>query len=55
MIDGPVFTLDRGTTPLLVSLLPVGTHIPADLRPAFEARALSVRALGQATLAWKPA
>ena len=42
MNERPVFTLERGSTPLLVSLPHVGTRIPADLRPGFETRALDV-------------
>jgi N-formylglutamate deformylase len=38
----PVFTLQPGTTPLLVSLPHVGTEIPAALRPLFQPRALAV-------------
>lgn len=37
-----IFTLHRGVTPLLVSLPHVGTVIPEDLRPQFEAHALAV-------------
>jgi N-formylglutamate deformylase len=37
-----VFTLTRGTRPLLVSLPHVGTHIPEALRPRFVDRALQV-------------
>ena len=38
----PVFTLHRGTAPLLVSLPHVGTRIPAALQPALVERALAV-------------
>jgi N-formylglutamate deformylase len=38
----PVYTLHRGTRPLLVSLPHVGTHIPEALRPRFVDRALQV-------------
>ncbi len=37
-----VFTLERGTAPLLLSLPHVGTAIPADLAPAFVPRALAL-------------
>ena len=35
----PVFTLDRGTAPLLLSLPHVGTVIPDDLVPVLVPRA----------------
>ena len=38
----PVFTLARGTAPLLVSLPHVGTAIPNDLAPALVPRALAL-------------
>ncbi len=38
----PVFTLSRGTAPLLVSLPHVGTAIPDDLVPALVPRALAL-------------
>ena len=38
----PVFRLERGTTPLLVSLPHVGTEIPAGLKPALVDRALAL-------------
>ena len=41
-MNEPVFTLQRGTRPLLVSLPHVGTVIPADLQPTFVPRALAV-------------
>ena len=41
-MNDPVFTLHRGSTPLLVSLPHVGTHIPEALRPRFVDRALQV-------------
>jgi N-formylglutamate deformylase len=37
-----VYTLYRGTRPLLLSLPHVGTHIPAELKPLFVGRALAV-------------
>jgi N-formylglutamate deformylase len=37
-----IFTLRRGTTPLLVSVPHVGTMIPEDIRRRYEARALAV-------------
>lgn len=40
--DSAPFTLHRGTTPLLVSLPHAGTHIPADLAPRLQPRALAV-------------
>lgn len=42
MNSAPVFTLDQGTAPLLVSLPHVGTEIPVDLRADFESFALDV-------------
>jgi N-formylglutamate deformylase len=42
MIDGTVFSLHRGTAPLLVSLPHVGTEIPDDVRASFVERALDV-------------
>jgi N-formylglutamate deformylase len=36
------FTLHRGTTPLLISMPHVGTHLPEDLKPRLVARALEV-------------
>lgn len=41
-MNEPVFTLHRGTRPLLVSLPHVGTVIPPELQPAFVPRALAV-------------
>ena len=41
-MSDPVLTLQRGTTPLLISLPHVGTGIPESLRPLFVERALSV-------------
>lgn len=38
----PVFTLQAGNSPLILSLPHVGTEIPAALRPAYSARALQV-------------
>jgi N-formylglutamate deformylase len=38
----PVFTLERGSAPLLLSLPHVGTVIPDDLAPAFAPRALAL-------------
>ena len=40
--DDTIFTLHRGSTPLLVSLPHVGTVIPDDLRPRLTPRALDV-------------
>lgn len=40
--NSPVYTLHRGSAPLLVSLPHVGTFIPDDLRPQLVARALDV-------------
>ncbi|MDE2370256.1 MAG: N-formylglutamate deformylase [Burkholderiales bacterium] len=37
-----VYTLHRGTTPLLISVPHVGTEIPADLAPRYTERALAV-------------
>ena len=37
-MNDSVFTLQRGTTPLLVSLPHTGTHIPEALRPLYVAR-----------------
>ena len=42
MIDGTVFSLRRGTAPLLVSLPHVGTEIPEDVRASFVERAFDV-------------
>ena len=36
------FSLHRGTTPLLISMPHVGTHLPEDLKPRLVARALEV-------------
>jgi N-formylglutamate deformylase len=41
-MSNEVFTLHRGTVPLLVSVPHAGTHIPADLQPRYNARALQV-------------
>jgi N-formylglutamate deformylase len=41
-MSDPVFALQRGTTPLLVSLPHVGTEIPDDLVPGFVPRALAL-------------
>ena len=38
----PVFTLHRGTTPLLVSMPHVGTHLPPELRERLAERACAV-------------
>ena len=38
----PTFALQRGSSPLLVSMPHIGTEIPAQLRPAFNPRALAV-------------
>jgi len=38
----PLFTLHRGTTPLLISMPHVGTHIPEAMRPLYTERALQV-------------
>ena len=38
----PVFTLHRGSTPLLLSLPHVGTRIPRELQPRYAERALAV-------------
>jgi len=38
----PILTLERGTTPLLISLPHVGTEIPAALKPLLVERALAV-------------
>ncbi|HEY1392624.1 MAG TPA: N-formylglutamate deformylase [Methylibium sp.] len=40
MSDDHVYTLHRGTTPLLLSLPHVGTEIPPELQPAYVPRAL---------------
>jgi N-formylglutamate deformylase len=37
-----IYTLHRGSTPLLISMPHVGTQIPAELRGAYTARALEV-------------
>ncbi|MBI5719420.1 MAG: N-formylglutamate deformylase [Burkholderiales bacterium] len=37
-----IFTLQRGTAPLLISMPHVGTHIPEALRPRYTPRALEV-------------
>ena len=42
MTEPPVLTLQRGSTPLLISLPHVGTDIPAGLKPLFVERALQV-------------
>jgi N-formylglutamate deformylase len=41
-MSDPVFTLARGSAPLLLSLPHVGTAIPDDLQPAFVPRALAL-------------
>ena len=41
-MNDPIFTLHRGSTPLLVSLPHVGTVIPEDQRARYAARALEV-------------
>lgn len=41
-MSAPVYTLHRGTAPLLVSTPHVGTRIPAQLQPRFSERALAV-------------
>ena len=41
-MNEPVFTLERGSTPLLLSLPHVGTTMPDELAPAFEPRALAL-------------
>ncbi|MDQ6640245.1 MAG: N-formylglutamate deformylase [Pseudomonadota bacterium] len=41
-MSDPVFTLERGSAPLLLSLPHVGTVIPDDLAPAFVPRALAL-------------
>ena len=38
----PTFSLQRGSSPLLVSMPHIGTEIPPELRPAFYPRALAV-------------
>jgi N-formylglutamate deformylase len=38
----PVFTLQQGTVPLLVSMPHIGTHIPSELQPHYAPRALEV-------------
>ena len=38
----PVYTLQQGTVPLLVSMPHIGTHIPAELRAQYAPRALQV-------------
>ena len=38
----PIYTLQRGTTPLLVSLPHAGTHIPPDIAERLQPRALQV-------------
>ena len=40
-MNGDVFTLYRGSTPLLLSLPHVGTHIPDELKPRLVERALA--------------
>lgn len=40
--DAPVYTLHRGTSPLVISFPHVGTEIPAELRPRYTDRALQV-------------
>lgn len=42
MLSHEVFTLRRGTTPLLISMPHVGTEMPADQRERYTARALDV-------------
>lgn len=42
MSSPPVFQLQQGTEPLLVSMPHIGTHIPADLRAGFVPQALQV-------------
>lgn len=42
MSNTPVYTLDRGSAPLVVSLPHVGTRIPADLASRYVERALAV-------------
>ena len=42
MIDGAVFSLHRGTAPVLVSLPHVGTEIPNDVRASLVERAFDV-------------
>ena len=39
---GPLYTLRRGTTPLLISMPHVGTQVPQELKPCFTERALEV-------------
>ncbi|WP_157268900.1 N-formylglutamate deformylase [Azohydromonas aeria] len=41
-MNEPVYTLQRGATPLLLSLPHVGTEIPADQQPRYVPRALEV-------------
>ena len=38
----PIYTLQRGRTPLLVSVPHAGTHLPADIAAALQPRALQV-------------
>jgi N-formylglutamate deformylase len=42
MPDQPTFTLQQGTSPLLISIPHVGTHIPAALRDRLQPRAQDV-------------
>jgi N-formylglutamate deformylase len=42
MIDPSLYKLQRGSTPLLVSLPHVGTWIPDELKPRYQTRALQV-------------
>ena len=41
-MNKPIFTLHRGSTPLLVSVPHTGTQIPPDLQPRYLPRALAV-------------
>ena len=41
-MNDPVYTLQRGRTPLLVSVPHAGTHLPADIAAALQPRALQV-------------
>ena len=40
--DPPVFQLQQGRVPLLVSMPHIGTHIPSELQPGFVSQALQV-------------
>ena len=40
--DTPIYRLQRGTRPLLISLPHVGQLIPPDLKPLYSERALQV-------------